>query len=107
HFFQCVERVAEVVEHAHEQYVVELFSMYGLDDLIDVGLFEFDVEAELVSGEGGLAQVDRIVVDAEDSVGAAPFHLEGIEAAVAADIEDGLAAQVVGYGVFEELPEVR
>jgi hypothetical protein len=88
------ERVAEVVEHAHEDDEVEALPEAG--DVVDVEAAELDVEAGGLGGEAGLGEVALVAVHPEDAGGAAALHLEGVEAAVAADVEDGLAGEVSG-----------
>ena len=45
-----------------------------------------------LGGEARLREVVVVEVDAEHALGAAPLHLDGVEAGVAADVEHGLAA---------------
>ena len=98
--------MAQVVQHAHEDDEVELLAADEAIDVVDVALHELHVEPELLAGEARLAQIDRVVVDAQHARGAAALHFERIEAAVAADVEHGLAAEIVRHGVLEELPEI-
>ena len=83
------QRMAQVVEHAHEQHEVELLAERA--DVVDREVAEFDVEAVDLGGEARLRQIVLVEVDAEHALGAAPLHLHRVEAGVAADIEHRLA----------------
>ena len=56
-------------------------------DVVDRELPELDVEAEHLGGEARLREVILVEIDAEHALGAAPLHLDRVEAAIAADIE--------------------
>jgi hypothetical protein len=86
---QGQQRMAQVVEHAHEQHEVEALAELG--DVVDRQLAELDVGALHLGGEAGLLQVAVVEIDTQHAVGAATFHLDGVEAAVAADIQHALA----------------
>src|SRR6185312_2988007 len=64
-------------------------------------LAELDFEAVDVSGEARLLEIVLVGVEPEHPFGAAPLHLHGIEAGVAADIQHRLAGQV-GWNDFGE-----
>ena len=49
-------------------------------------------------------EVVVVEVDADHARGAAPLHLDGVEAGVAADVEHGLAGEVLRDGVLEAAP---
>src|SRR5207245_1666028 len=106
HLFQRIQRVPQVVENAQEEYIVELVVADDAVDVVDVALDQLHVQVQLLARETRLVQVDRVVVDAQYPRGAAPLELERVEAAVAADVQHCPAAEVVGYGVLEELPEI-
>ena len=72
-----------------------------LRDVVDIELAELDIGAVDLGGETGLREVLRVGIDSDHARGAAPLHLEGIEAGIAADIEHGLAAEVGRDGVLE------
>jgi hypothetical protein len=58
-----------------------------------------------VSGrEARLAQVIRVDIDRHDALGAPPLHRDRIKAAVAADIEHRLAAEVCRQCMREAVP---
>ena len=96
------QRVAQVVEHAHEEHEVEALAQRA--DVVDGQLAELDVEPGDLGGEAGLGQVVVVEVDAEHALGAAPLHLDRVEAAVAADVEHGLAGEVRRDRVGERSP---
>ena len=98
--------MTQVIQDAHEHDIIELLTPDGPLDVVYVALQEFDIQLELVAGERCLSQVHRIVIDADDALGAAALQLERIKAAVAANIQHCLAAEVVRQRVLEELPEV-
>ena len=91
---QREQRVPQVVEHAHEQHDVE--ALVEPTDLEHRQLAQLDVDAADLGGEAGLREVALVAVDAEHALGATALHLDGIEAAVAADVEDGAAGRSCG-----------
>ena len=96
------QRVAQVVEHAHEEHEVEPLAQRA--DVVDRELAELDLEPSHLGGEARLGEVALVAVDAEHARGAAPLHLDGVEAGVAADVEHGLAGQVGRDRVGEAPP---
>jgi spore maturation protein CgeB len=106
HLLERVQRMAKVVEHTHKDDNVELLAANQAIDVVDVALHELDVQAELVAGKARLGQIARVVIDPQHAGCAAALHLERVEPAVAADVEDRLTGEIPGYGVFEELPEI-
>src|SRR5205085_1225088 len=97
------QRVAEVIEHAHEDDHVELLAEFA--DIVDIHFAELDVVvADDAGGEAALFEIRLIAVDGYDARGAALLHLDRVEAGVAADIEHRLAGQVGRNGVREVLP---
>ena len=95
------ERMAEMIEHAHKNDEIE-FLVEGTD-FPDGEAAKIDVGREHIGGKARLREVVFIGIDAENSISAAAFHLDGIEAGVAADIEHGFASQVTRKGVAEAL----
>ncbi len=93
--------MAKVVEHTHEEDEVELLA--DAVDVVDVHLGELDLDADDARREARLLEVGLIGVDAEHARGAAALHLDRVEAAVAADVEHSLAAQVARERVLEAL----
>src|SRR4051812_47139962 len=84
------ERVAQMIEHAHEDHEVE--GLADRTDVIDVELGELDyiVVAEHLGGEPGLIEIALVAVDAEHAARSAAFHFDRIEAGIAANVENGL-----------------
>ena len=78
-----------MVEHAHEQHDVEPLAQRA--DVVDRQLPELDLGSADLGGEPRLRQIVVVEVDAEHALGAAPLHLDRVEAGVAADVEHGLA----------------
>src|SRR5207237_2267250 len=74
--FEGVERVTQVIQHTHEDHVVELLTGDDLVDVVHITLGELDSQAEFFPREARLLQIDRIVVDAEHPRRPATFHLE-------------------------------
>ena len=91
HFVQGIKRIAQVVEDAHEDHVVELAGK--LVDVVHRALLELDLQPQGRGGKAGLIEITVVNVHAEHPSGAALLHLDGIEAAVAADIEHAGARQ--------------
>ena len=63
-------------------------------DVVDRKLLELDVEPLDLGGEARLGEIIGVEVDADHPRGAAALHLQRIEAAVAADVEHGLASEI-------------
>ena len=70
-------------------------------DVVDGQMAELDVEPGHLGGEAGLRKVVVVEIDAEHARGAAPLHLDRVEAAIAADVEHALAAEIGRNGVGE------
>ena len=81
-----------MVEHTHEQYKIEFAG--NLIDVVDRMLLELDAEPEGLGGKTCLIQIAVVYVNAEDPLGPAALHLQGIKAGITADVQDGRAAQV-------------
>ena len=91
---QREERVAEVIEDAHEEHEIEPLAEGG--QLVHRHLAEFDARPGDFGRKAGLREIPVVGVDAEDPGGAAPLHLDGIEAGIAADVEHAPAGEGVG-----------
>ncbi len=97
---QRQQRVAQVVEHAHEDHQVEAFAQGG--HVINAGLAELDpVHVQHLRRKAGLRQIAGVGVDPQDAGGPPPAHLEAVEARVAADVQNGLAGQIRGHQMRE------
>ncbi len=95
------QRMAQMIEHAEEQHDVE--PLLESSDLIDRQLAEFDVETVDLGGELRLVEIVLVEIDAEHPSGAAPLHLDGVEPAIAADVEHARAGKI-GRQRMAELP---
>ena len=98
------QRVAQVVEHAHEDHEVEALAQRR--DVVDRQVAELDAPslagpAQRLGRQPRLRQIALVAVDAEHPRRAAPLHLDRVEAGVAADVEHALAGHVGGQRVGE------
>ena len=84
--------MAQMVEHAEKQHDIE--SLFQSGEIVDGELQEFDLDADDLCGKAGLPEIGPIDIDTEHARRTAPLHLDRVEAAVAADIEHGSAAQI-------------
>ena len=75
-----------------------------LADLIDRHVPELDIGIQHFGGEARLRQVILVGVDTHHAVCAPALHLDGVKAGIAADVENGLSAEVLRNGVGEFLP---
>ena len=91
-----------MVEHAHEDYVIEL-SGDGIQ-LVNRALAKVDVEPQCIGREARLVQIAIIHIDSEDVVSTPAFHLDRIEPAIAADIENRFACKRSGNLLANFLP---
>ena len=96
------ERMAQMIENAQKQDDVE--PLADAAHVVNRELTELDLDPGDLGGEGGLGQIVGIGIDGHDPLGAAALHLDGVEAAVAADVEHGLAGEIGRDGVREALP---
>jgi hypothetical protein len=83
---EAEERVAQVIEHAHEQHEIPLFA--GGSEIVHLHVPELDTIAqrELACRPIRLAKEQRLHIDTGD-LRAAPRELEGVEARVAPDVQ--------------------
>lgn len=96
------QRMAQVVEDAQEQHEIKMLAK--LSHLVYGHQVKGDVEIEHFGGETCLLEIVVIVIDAEHAAGSAQFHLDGVKPAIAPDVENRHAGQVLRKGVFEPLP---
>ena len=94
--------MAQVVEHAHEEDHIELLPQLG--HVVDRELPKLDLETRDFRRQPRLREIAWIKIDPHHAVGSAPFHLQRVEARVAADIEDRAAREVLGNGFLEAPP---
>src|SRR3981189_1179501 len=85
--------VSQMIKHAHEDHEIELFA--ELPEVVGRHLAEFDLETTDVGSESGLSQIFLVGIQAEHAVRTGALHFHGVEARIAADVENGLALQVV------------
>lgn len=88
---EAEERITEVIKHAHEDHVVKL-PVDGIK-FVDGTPAEFDIEVQGVGREARLIEIPIINIDPKYVFGPAAFHLDGIEASIAANIENRLACE--------------
>ena len=86
------ERMAQMIENAQEQDEVEPLAEAA--HVENRELTELDLDPGDLGGEGGLGQIVGIGIDGHDPLGAAALHLDGVEAAIAADVEHGPAGEI-------------
>jgi hypothetical protein len=99
---QGVQRIAEVIEDAHEEHVIEFA---GNDvGLIDRHLEKLDVQLQRGGGKAGLAQVAVVEIDSDHTGGVALFHLDGIKTGVTSQVEHRRAGKILGQGGAQVLP---
>src|SRR5690348_17140646 len=94
--------MAKVIEHAHEQDDVE--TLADRADVIHREWTKFDIETGNARGKARLIEITLVAIDAQHPRGTASLHLDGIEAAVAANVEDALAGEILRDLVAEALP---
>src|SRR3954451_9930581 len=85
------QRVAQMVEHAHEDDEVKAFVEHP--NVINRQIPEFDVKAIHFCGEASLSEIFVASVQPEHPLGAATLHFNSIEAGVAPDVEDRFSFQ--------------
>ena len=93
------QRMPQMIKHPHEDHEVEAFAQGP--DVIDRKLAELDAGAQSLGREPRLSQVIRIGVDPEHPFGTAPFHLDRVETAIAADVEHAHSGETLGQHVGE------
>src|SRR5947209_8415146 len=96
------QRMAQVVQHAKKKNDIELLT--ELLHVVNGEFAKFDFAAERLGGESRLGQISVVEINRDYAVGAAPFHLDAVEAAIAADIQHRLTAQVRRNRMLKPLP---
>ena len=99
---ECQKRMPQMIENAQKQHDIEPLAEQS--DVVRRHLGEFDFYADRLGGEASLPQIIGIEIDREDASGVAQLHLDRIEAAITADIEDRLAAEVSGDRIGKPPP---
>src|SRR4051812_25624868 len=91
---QREQRMAQMVEHAHEDHEVKPLAQRAY--IVHVELREFDVvKAQRFTRQSCLSEITLVTVNAEDAIRAAALHFDRIKAGVAADIENALAVEII------------
>src|SRR5436305_4148150 len=101
HLVECVQRIPQVIEDTHEEDKIEL--PRDLIDVVDRALLELDLMTQSGGCKARLVEIAIVYVDPEDPAGAPLFHLDGIEATVAPNVEDGRAGKIRRDGARDVL----
>src|SRR5438874_4496957 len=96
------QRMAQVVQHAKKKNDIKLLTK--LLHVVNGEFAKFDFAAERLRGKFCLGQISVVEIDRDDPVRAASFHLDAVEAAIAADIQHRLTAQVRRNRMLKSLP---
>src|SRR5215211_5386653 len=99
---QGEQRVAQVVQHAHEQHEIKLFVQFS--NAIDGKVSKLDLRSTHVRGKTCLGQVLLIGVDRNYTIRAALLHLNRVKARIAADIQYRFPAQIFRDSRCKPLP---
>src|SRR3546814_4575795 len=86
------QRVTQMVENAHEQHQVEAFAQSR--NIVDGHLPKLDIGVVDLRHQLRLRQIAGIAVDGHDPGCAPAFHLQRVEASIAANVEHALALQI-------------
>ena len=86
-----------MIKDTHEQYVIKLSGQSV--HVINRTLLDIQVDAQGLGGKPRLIQIAVIDINSQHPAGSASLHLDGIEAAVAANVENRGPAQIEGNGV--------
>src|SRR5690606_3071399 len=93
HEIERQQGMTQMVEHTQEQDDVEASERA---DIVDGKLAELDLRISEISGEACLRKIFVVEIDAENPRRTAPFHLDGVKAGVAANVQNGLASKIAG-----------
>src|ERR1700712_1433371 len=91
--------MTQVVKHPHEDDEIERLAQ--LRDVPHRHAEELDACSLDIRSKAGLPKVTFIGVNAKDTSGPATLHLQGVEAAIAADVEHALTGQVAWNCIAE------
>ena len=98
----AIQRISQVIEHAHEEDVVELPD--NVLNFVHRALLELHLKIECAGGEACLLQIALVDIDSQHSLRAAPLHFDGIKTPVAADIEHLSARKILRNCLGQVLP---
>jgi hypothetical protein len=96
------DEMLEVIDQAESERDIEAADCFRPQIANGIAA-ELEIEPEHFADEQRLTDVLPLRVYAEDTLGATAFHFDAIKAAVAADIENGLTAQVRGQTLLDQL----
>jgi hypothetical protein len=99
---QGQQGMAKVIEDAEEQHDIEPLAQRR--DVKNRQLAELELNPAHLGGKAGLVQIVRVRIHGDYALGAAPLHLDRVEAGIAADVEDGPATQISGHRIGEAAP---
>src|SRR5512140_1447926 len=94
--------VPQVIENAHEDDEVEL--PLDFSDFVDGTPLKLDLEAQGSRCVAALVQVTLIHIDPEHPVRTAALHLNGVETAIAPNIENRSTGQIFRDGALYVFP---
>src|SRR5471032_150011 len=91
-----------MVKDAHKQDIVELTG--NRINIINGTLGKLDLQTKDLRGKARLIEITIVHVNAQNAAGASLLEFNGMEAAVASDVEDGGARQIRGQRGSDVLP---
>src|SRR5919198_2179434 len=94
--------MTQVVQDAHEQHEIEGFTELG--HVVYRELMQFELHPADLGRKARLRQIQGLAINPYHACSATPFHLNSVEPAIAANIEDRLAVQVGWQGIGKTLP---
>src|SRR5699024_4246258 len=99
------QRVAQMVENAHEQHHVETLAQCR--HVIDRKIAELDRAAAAPGRKTRLGEIEIVGIDSQDALRAPTLHLDRVEARIAAYVENGLAGEITRDRMGEFAPLQR
>src|SRR5690606_17925260 len=99
---QRQQRVAQVIEDAHEQHDVEPLAQAR--NVVDRKAAQLDVHATHLRSETRLREAILVEIDGDHASRAATLHFDGVEAAAAPDVEYATAGDAIADGGSEARP---
>ena len=91
-----------MIQDAHEQHEIEGFAELG--HVVHRQLVQFELHAADLGRKACLRQIQGLAINPHHALSATAFHLNRVEPAIAANIEDRLAVQVGWQGIGKALP---
>src|SRR5437868_1327860 len=99
---ECEQRMAQMVQHSKKQNDIELLA--ELLHVVNGEFAKFDFAAERFRGKFCLGQISVVEIDRHHAVGAASFHFDAVEPAIATDVQHCLTAQIRRNRILKSLP---